>query len=54
VLHADWLDGLSVPLVDYYKPDEIERWYGRAGLEDVRIAPDWGGRALGYAPRSSS
>jgi hypothetical protein len=50
VLHADWLDGLSVPLVNYYRPAEIAGWYERAGLERVRIAPDWGGRALGYAP----
>ena len=52
VLHADWMDGLSVPLVNYYKPDEIRAWYEGAGLENVRIAPDWGGRAVGYAPRT--
>jgi uncharacterized protein YbaR (Trm112 family)/SAM-dependent methyltransferase len=49
VLHADWLDGLSVPIVNYYKPASIAAWYEEAGLERVRIAPDWKGRALGYA-----
>jgi len=52
VLHADWFDGLSVPLVNYYKREEIEQWFCEAGLEEVRIDPDWGGRALGYAPLS--
>jgi uncharacterized protein YbaR (Trm112 family)/SAM-dependent methyltransferase len=50
VLHADWMDGFSVPLVNYYKADEIAHWFRDAGLERVTIAPDWGGRALGWAP----
>jgi SAM-dependent methyltransferase/uncharacterized protein YbaR (Trm112 family) len=51
-LHTDWFDGLSVPLVNYYKPDAIADWYREGGLGDVRIAgPDqWNGRALGHAP----
>lgn len=52
VLHADWFDGLSVPLVNYYRREEIAEWFREAGLEQVRIDPDWGGRALGYAPSS--
>jgi SAM-dependent methyltransferase len=50
VLHTDWFDGLSVPLVNYYRPEDIAGWYRRAGLTGVSIAPEWGGRALGYAP----
>ena len=50
-LHTDWFDGLSVPLVNYYKPDAIADWYREGRLHDVRIdGPDWNGRALGYAP----
>lgn len=52
VLHADWFDGLSVPLVNYYRREEIVEWFREASLERVRIDPDWGGRALGYAPSS--
>jgi SAM-dependent methyltransferase/uncharacterized protein YbaR (Trm112 family) len=53
-LHTDWFDGLSVPLVNYYKPHEIAAWYGEAGLERVHIESEdvWNGRALGYAPIS--
>lgn len=50
VLHADWVDGLSVPLVNYYEREEITEWFHAAGLDRIRITPDWGGRALGYAP----
>ena len=50
VLHADWFDGLSVPVTHYYKPDVIAAWYREAGHERVRIDRDWNGRALGYAP----
>lgn len=52
VLHADWFDGLSVPLVDYYRREEIVEWFREAGLERVRVDQDWEGRALGYAPSS--
>lgn len=52
VLHADWFDGLSVPLVNYYRREEIVGWFREANLERVRIDRDWGGRALGYAPWS--
>lgn len=52
VLHADWVDGLSVPLVNYYNREEIAEWFRAAGLERIRITPDWGGRALGYAAAS--
>jgi SAM-dependent methyltransferase len=52
VLHADWFDGLSVPLVNYYRCEEITEWFREAELERVRIDPDWGGRALGYVPSS--
>jgi SAM-dependent methyltransferase/uncharacterized protein YbaR (Trm112 family) len=50
-LHTDWVDGLSVPLVNYYKPHEIAEWYRAGGFERVRIddAATWNGRALGYA-----
>ena len=55
VLHTDWFDGLSVPLQNYYRRDDIAEWYQRAGHERVRIDEDWNGRALGYAPvRESS
>lgn len=49
-LHTDWVDGLSVPLVNYYKPYEIAEWYREGGFERVRIDPEseWNGRALGY------
>jgi len=49
VLHTDWFDGLSVPLVNYYRADQIRDWYRDAGMERVRIDQDWNGRALGYA-----
>jgi SAM-dependent methyltransferase len=52
VLHTDWFDGLSVPLVNYYRPDEIADWYRQGGYERIRIDRDWEGRALGYAPRA--
>ena len=51
VLHTDWVDGLLVPLQNYYKPDEIHEWFRDAGHERVSIDSDWNGRALGYAPR---
>lgn len=50
VLHTDWFDGLSVPLVNYYRSHEVDAWYREAGFERIRIDPDWNGRALGYAP----
>jgi SAM-dependent methyltransferase/uncharacterized protein YbaR (Trm112 family) len=51
-LHTDWVDGLSVPLVNYYKPHEIAQRYREGGFERVRIdsEAEWNGRALGYAP----
>ena len=49
-LHTDWFDGLSVPLVNYYRREQVEAWYREAGLERVRIDENWGGRALGYKP----
>lgn len=51
-LHTDWFDGLSVPLVNYYKPHQIAEWYRDAGFERIRIDPEdtWNGRALGYVP----
>ena len=48
VLHTDWLDGMSVPLVDYYRPEQVRGWLREAGLETVEIADDWQGRALGW------
>lgn len=52
VLHADWFDGLSVPLVNYLRQGEVVGWFREAGLERLQIDRDWGGRALGYAPAS--
>jgi SAM-dependent methyltransferase len=51
-LHADWFDGLAVPLQNYYKPHEIAEWYREGGFERVHILDErqWNGRALGYAP----
>ncbi len=49
VLHTDWMDGLSVPLQNYHKPEEVAEWYRQAGLVRVQIDDDWNGRALGYA-----
>jgi SAM-dependent methyltransferase len=51
-LHADWFDGLSVPLQNYYKPHEIAQWYAEGGFDRVHILGEeqWNGRALGYAP----
>jgi len=51
VLHTDWFDGLSVPLVNYYRPQEVAEWYRQGGYERIRIDRDWQGRALGYAPK---
>ena len=51
VLHTDWFDGLSVPLVNYYRPEEIADWYRQGRYQRVRIDPEWEGRALGYAPK---
>lgn len=51
-LHTDWFDGLSVPLVNYYKPHEIAEWFREGAFERVQIDPEaeWNGRALGHAP----
>jgi len=51
-LHTDWFDGLSVPLVNYYRPDDVAGWYREGAYERVRIDRDWEGRALGYAPKA--
>lgn len=50
VLHTDWFDGLSVPLQNYYRREDIAAWYREAGAQRVQIDEDWNGRALGYAP----
>lgn len=50
VLHADWVDGLSVPLVNYYKAPEIAEWFRAARLERIATASPWDGRAIGYVP----
>lgn len=39
-------------VVNYYRREEIAEWFREAGLEQVRIDPDWGGRALGHVPSS--
>ena len=49
-LHTDWFDGLSVPLQNYYRRDEIAAWYREGGFEEVQIDSDWNGRAFGRAP----
>lgn len=49
VLHTDWVDGLSVPLVAYYTATDIRGWYEDAALERVQLANPWDGRAIGYA-----
>ena len=53
VLHTDWFDGLSAPLVNYYRREDIAEWYRAAGHERVRIDEDWNGRAIGYAPAAA-
>jgi SAM-dependent methyltransferase/uncharacterized protein YbaR (Trm112 family) len=57
VLHTDWFDGLSVPLVNYYKEGEIATWFRDAGLTQPGLDPEWGqaggGRAMGVAPRTA-
>ncbi len=50
VLHTDWVDGLAVPLQNYYKPEDIRTWFADGGYERVAIDRDWNGRALGYRP----
>lgn len=54
VLHTDWFDGLSVPLVNYYRQEEITQWYRDAGFEQIVTDSLWGcdggGRTVGYAP----
>lgn len=47
VLHTDWVDGLSVPLVHYHRREEVIDWLREAGLERIAVDVDWGGRALG-------
>jgi SAM-dependent methyltransferase/uncharacterized protein YbaR (Trm112 family) len=54
VLHTDWFDGLSVPLVNYYRPQDIAAWYRDAGYEQVRLDREWNGRALGYTPKDAA
>ena len=51
VLHTDWVDGLAVPLQNYYRADEIRTWFEEGGYDPIVIEPDWNGRALGYRPR---
>jgi uncharacterized protein YbaR (Trm112 family)/SAM-dependent methyltransferase len=50
-LHTDWFDGLSVPLQNYYRREEIAEWYREAGQERVQIDQDWNGRAIGHSRR---
>lgn len=50
VLHADWFDGLSTPVVNYYTRDEIMVWFREAELEGVHIDQEFDGRAVGYSP----
>ena len=52
IVHTDWFDGLSVPLVRYYRREEIQEWFCQAGLHGVVVEPQWEGRALGFAPPS--
>jgi hypothetical protein len=51
VLHTDWVDGLSVPLMNYYKPEEIAEWDREAGATRVAINREWEGRAISCAPQ---
>ncbi len=56
VLHTDWFNILSVPLMQFFRKEEVGSWF--EGLERVTLAPEWGklggaGRALGYAPMAS-
>jgi hypothetical protein len=54
VLHTDWFDGLSVPLQEYYREEEVAQWFKEAQLERLTMDPEWGrdggGRGLGYRP----
>jgi SAM-dependent methyltransferase/uncharacterized protein YbaR (Trm112 family) len=50
VMHTDWFDGLSVPVQNYHRPEEIAGWYEQAGCEKVQIDEHWNGRAIGFAP----
>jgi len=39
VIYADWFDRLSPPLRFYYDKPDIEEWFKKAGLKDIRVTP---------------
>lgn len=39
VVYADWFDRLSPPLRFYYDKADIETWFKKAGLKDIRVTP---------------
>ena len=50
VIVNDQFDRFSAPLEARYRRDEVEGWLVRAGLEERRIDPGAGWRALGRKP----
>lgn len=48
VSNADWFDRLSYPYVHYYSDQEIEVWYRRNGLENIRVTPTGPNASTGY------
>ena len=49
VCYADWFDRLSAPIRFYYSEEELEKWFEKANLRNVRISPtgNYGWRAYG-------
>jgi len=50
VCYNDQFDRLSAPLEFRYTRAEVEAWFRRAGLEDVRVEPHFGWIACGRKP----
>lgn len=50
VCYNDQFDRLSAPIEHRHTRAEVESWFRRAGLEEVRIEPHWGWIACGRKP----
>ncbi|HEY0026010.1 MAG TPA: class I SAM-dependent methyltransferase [Longimicrobium sp.] len=53
VCYNDQFDRLSAPLEFRYSRAQVEEWFHRAGLEDVRVEPHFGWIACGRKPESA-
>jgi hypothetical protein len=50
----DQFDRFSAPLERRYTRREVEEWLGRAGLEEVRVFPNWGWPGSGRKPTEAN